>query len=175
MTRLNYYHYDFKAMGSPCSIQLYARSPKMGKRAARIVMNDVHRLEANYSRYREDSFLSEINRIAAQGGQITVDDETAGLLDYAATCYQQSDGLFDISSGILRRAWDFKSGIVPTQSVIQSLLDRIGWHKLYWQRPVLTFTVPGSAFGCEGYMRLSFATSLENLKQALGRIKNLLK
>ena len=35
--------------------------------------------------------------------------------------------------------------------------------------------VPGSAFGCEGYMRLSFATSLENLKQALGRIKNLLK
>ncbi len=35
--------------------------------------------------------------------------------------------------------------------------------------------VPGSAFGCEGYMRLSFATSLESLQQALGRIKNLLK
>ena len=35
--------------------------------------------------------------------------------------------------------------------------------------------VPGSAFGCEGYMRLSFATSLENLRQALSRIKNLLK
>lgn len=35
--------------------------------------------------------------------------------------------------------------------------------------------VPGSAFGCEGYMRLSFATSFENLQQALGRIKNLLK
>lgn len=35
--------------------------------------------------------------------------------------------------------------------------------------------VPGSAFGCEGYIRLSFATSLENLQQALNRIKNLLK
>lgn len=35
--------------------------------------------------------------------------------------------------------------------------------------------VPGSAFGCEGYMRLSFATSLENLQQALKRIKRLLK
>jgi aspartate aminotransferase len=34
--------------------------------------------------------------------------------------------------------------------------------------------VPGSAFGCEGYMRLSFATSLDNLKQALSRINNLL-
>lgn len=35
--------------------------------------------------------------------------------------------------------------------------------------------VPGSAFGCDGYIRLSFATSMENLKQALSRIKNLLK
>ncbi len=35
--------------------------------------------------------------------------------------------------------------------------------------------VPGSAFGCEGYIRLSFATALENLQQALNRIKNLLK
>ena len=35
--------------------------------------------------------------------------------------------------------------------------------------------VPGSAFGCDGYVRLSFATSMENLKQALSRIKNALK
>jgi aspartate aminotransferase len=30
--------------------------------------------------------------------------------------------------------------------------------------------VPGSAFGNEGYIRLSFATSMENLKKALERI-----
>lgn len=30
--------------------------------------------------------------------------------------------------------------------------------------------VPGSAFGSEGYIRLSFATSMENLQNALGRI-----
>ena len=30
--------------------------------------------------------------------------------------------------------------------------------------------VPGSAFGSEGYVRLSFATSMQNLQQALGRI-----
>ena len=32
--------------------------------------------------------------------------------------------------------------------------------------------VPGSAFGAPGYMRLSFATSLENLDDALTRLKN---
>jgi aspartate aminotransferase len=30
--------------------------------------------------------------------------------------------------------------------------------------------VPGSAFGSEGYVRLSFATSMDNLKKALERI-----
>ncbi|BBL35658.1 aspartate aminotransferase [Nitrosomonas stercoris] len=34
--------------------------------------------------------------------------------------------------------------------------------------------VPGSAFGCEGYMRLSFATSMENLHNAVKRIATLL-
>ena len=32
--------------------------------------------------------------------------------------------------------------------------------------------VPGSAFGAEGYMRLSYATSMENLDQALSRIES---
>jgi aspartate aminotransferase len=34
--------------------------------------------------------------------------------------------------------------------------------------------VPGSAFGSEGYIRLSFATSMDNLKNALGRITKVL-
>jgi aspartate aminotransferase len=34
--------------------------------------------------------------------------------------------------------------------------------------------VPGSAFGAEGYLRLSFATSLENLRNALQRIADAL-
>ena len=34
--------------------------------------------------------------------------------------------------------------------------------------------VPGSAFGAEGYFRISFATSMENLKEALARIEKAL-
>lgn len=153
MARWRYYHYDFKAMGSPCAIQLYARNENKARQAANIVMDDVARLEAKYSRYRADSFLSEINRVAAQGGRIDVDDETAGLLDYAATCYQQSDGLFDITSGILRHAWDFKSGNIPAQEIIQGLLNRVGWDKLVWCRPSLTFTLPGMEIDFGGVVK----------------------
>ena len=35
--------------------------------------------------------------------------------------------------------------------------------------------VPGSAFGAEGYFRISFATSMDNLRNALDRIEKALK
>ena len=34
--------------------------------------------------------------------------------------------------------------------------------------------VPGSAFGSPGHMRLSFATSMDNLEQAIGRLQKAL-
>ena len=153
MPPLKYYHYDFKAMGSPCTIQLYAHSRKAGNHAAQQAINDVCRLERIYSRYREDSFLSEINRVASVGGCINVDDETAELLNYALTCYQESDGVFDITSGILRQAWDFKSGNIPADTTIQQLIEKVGWHKLIWQPPVLTFTVPGMEIDFGGVVK----------------------
>ncbi len=140
-------------MGSPCAIQLYASTSKKAKQAANKAMADVHRLEAIYSRYRNTSFLSEINRVAAMGGCITVDTETAGLLDYAATCYGESDGLFDITSGILRRAWDFKSGHLPSEEIVHCLLKKVGWNKLYWQSPVLEFPVPGMEIDFGGVVK----------------------
>ena len=153
MAHLYYYHYDFQAMGSPCSIQLYARNSKAARRAAQVAMDDVHRLETRYSRYRDDSFLSKINRVAERGGTIAVDDETAGLLDYAATCFDQSEGLFDITSGILRQAWNFKSGIIPSPDLIANLLEKIGWEKLVWQRPSLIFPVPGMEIDFGGVVK----------------------
>lgn len=151
--RLSYYRYAFKAMGSPCDIQLFADSPGKAKRVADAAIADVNRLEALYSRYRSDSFLSAINRVAATGGSITVDDETAGLLNYAATCYDQSDGLFDITSGILRRAWRFDQGKLPDQAQIQELLDKVGWHKLRWTPPVLEFSNPGMEIDFGGVVK----------------------
>ena len=44
--------------------------------------------------------------------------------------------------------------------VASLLLDKVG-----------VALVPGSAFGADGYMRISFATSMENLEAAMVRIK----
>lgn len=140
-------------MGTPCEIQLYATSEREAKHVSDNVIADVLRLEDQYSRYKVDSFLSEINRVAAYGGKISVDEETASLLDYALTCYQQSDGLFDITSGILRRAWKFDQCKLPEQTLIDSLLAKVGWHKVSWQKPVLIFSVPGMEIDFGGVVK----------------------
>jgi len=140
-------------MGTPCDIQLFANSQTQAKQIADLAIADIQRLEARYSRYRPDSFLSEINRAAAVGGSIEVDTETAGLLDYALTCHEQSDGLFDITSGILRQAWRFDLGKLPDEETIQYLLKKIGWHKVRWQNPVLEFTVAGMEIDFGGIVK----------------------
>ncbi len=150
---MNFLHRAFKAMGTPCEIQLYATTHLQASQIADMAIADVHRLEALYSRYRSDSFLSAINRVASAGGCITVDTETAGLLNYAAACHGQSDGLFDITSGILRRAWRYDSGKLPDQSQIMGLLDRVGWHKVRWNPPVLEFPTPGMEIDFGGVVK----------------------
>lgn len=151
--KLKYYRSEFKAMGTPCDIQLFACNKGEAKYAADAAIADVQRLETLYSRYKTDSFLSEINRVAAVGGSISVDDETASLLDYAVTCYEQSDGLFDITSGILRSAWKFDQGKLPEQALIDRLLEKVGWHKVAWERPVLSFSVAGMEIDFGGVVK----------------------
>ena len=150
---IQYFSHKFKAMGTACEIQIYAASESHARHVSNCVINDVNRLETLYSRYREDSFLSTINRHAAIGKKISVDAETAGLLNYAATCYQQSGGLFDITSGKLRQAWRFDSGKIPAQSVIDKLLQQIGWDKLDWNPPVLAFSIPGMEIDFGGIVK----------------------
>jgi aspartate aminotransferase len=79
-----------------------------------------------------------------------------------------SEGAFYAFADVRQSIRDLhKSGLLSTPTDIafsEYLLENAG-----------VAVVPGSAFGCEGYMRLSFATSMNNLQQALSRIQNLLK
>ena len=152
-TNLYYYKCEFQAMGTACDIQLFAKTKAIAKTIANTVIADVQRLECLYSRYKPDSFLSKINQVAAIGGGITVDDETASLLNYAVACYEQSEGLFDITSGLLRHAWKFDQGTLPEQSLIDSLLKSVGWHKVSWQPPLLSFNVSGMEIDFGGIVK----------------------
>ncbi|MCX7085506.1 MAG: FAD:protein FMN transferase [Methylococcales bacterium] len=142
-------------MGSPCEIQLYATDQQQAQNIADHVIGDVIRLENRYSRYKTDSVLSEINRHAANGKSIEVDPETASLLNYAVTCYEQSDGLFDITSGVLRKAWKFNLDIptLANPKYIEKALKNIGWDKVKWANSKLSFPRAGMELDFGGIVK----------------------
>jgi len=135
------YRHDFRAMASPCSIQIFCEDDLVAETAAVAAEDEIRRIEWKYSRYRPDSEISRINAVASSGGTTDVDPETAGLLRFAFDAYRMSDGLFDITSGALRKAWDFGSQSLPDEGTIKSLLGRVGLDKASWKEPMISFRV----------------------------------
>ncbi|MDM7914739.1 MAG: FAD:protein FMN transferase [Candidatus Eisenbacteria bacterium] len=123
-------------MASGCEVLVDPVPEPLARRLLEIAAREAWRIERKYSRYRPDSEVARIHR--SRGAPVEVDDETAGLLDFAAACHAMSGGRFDVTSGVLRRAWRFDgSDRVPAASEVEALLPSIGWEKLAWRRPIL--------------------------------------
>jgi FAD:protein FMN transferase len=127
----------FRAMASPCEVLVEGADEATARRLVAVARDEALRIEHKFSRYRDDSVVATLH--AAGGAPVEVDDETALLLDFAAQCHQLSDGLFDITSGVLRAAWRFDgSDRLPDPALVRALRERVGWPRVTWQRPWLT-------------------------------------
>ena len=127
----------FTAMASPCEVLLDTSDKGEAMAAVQIARQEALRIEKKFSRYRDDNLVYRINH--TQGQPVPVDEETARLIDYAATCHALSDGLFDITSGVLRRVWTFDGGErVPTPEALERVRSRVGWHRVRWEGRALT-------------------------------------
>jgi FAD:protein FMN transferase len=130
-------------MASDCAIHVQAETPVDSTRIALAAEAEIIRIETRYSRYRDDSELSRINRVAAAGGATDVDAETEGLIAYAKAVFASSGGAFDITSGLLRQAWNFSGSGLPEQGEIEALLPRIGLDKVSLSDGCLAFAQAG--------------------------------
>ncbi|RLA31847.1 MAG: FAD:protein FMN transferase [Gammaproteobacteria bacterium] len=124
-------------MGSPCELLIETAEESAAKSATDIVANEAWRIEDKFSRYLPDNIVHRINN--SDGITIQIDDETANLIDFATSLFEMSDGRFDITSGVLRKAWKFDGGDqLPDGADVRKILKRVGWNKAVWQRPELT-------------------------------------
>jgi len=162
------YRHPFPAMGSPCELRLYGSDRERTDEIAAAGIAEVARLEARYSRYRDGSLATAINLLAGDPDGIEVDPETAALLDYAQVCFDQSGGLFDITSGVLRRVWDFKKGCLPEPQQVDSVLELIGWQKVRWHAPHLVLPLPEMELDFGGYVKEYAADRVADLCRARG-------
>lgn len=119
----------FQAMASPCEVQLRDVSRGTAEQVLKRVAAEAWRVEQRFSRYRDDNIVAALQR--ANGEWLAVDEEFDRLLDYADTCWQLSNGRFDVTSGVLRRVWRFDgSDRIPAPDQVEALLPLIGWDRV---------------------------------------------
>ena len=123
-------------MASPCEVLMDTNDGLLANRLLNLAANEAWRVEQVFSRYRDDNIVRAINTSA--GERVRVDNETAQLLDFAQQCYELSEGMFDVTSGVLRQVWKFDgSDRIPTSAQVNALLRKIGWNKVRWRRPYI--------------------------------------
>jgi len=160
------HHHQFTAMASPCKFLLQGDS-SLVLNACQQAEKEVQRIEQKFSRYRGDSLLQTINSNAGIAA-VDIDAETAGLLNYAQFCHQESDGLFDISSGILRQVWNFKSKKLPPQKTINKLLPLISWPSIKWNKDSIFLPDKGMEIDFGGFGKEYAADRAAEICQQLG-------
>ena len=124
-------------MGSPCEVLLESTTEAAAVAGCDAVAAEAWRIEDKYSRYVADNVIHRINNAA--GVPVEVDEETARLLDFAATLHELSEGLFDVTSGVLRAVWNFDGGgAVPDEEAVAAVRSMVGWSRVQWVNPSLT-------------------------------------
>lgn len=119
---------SFQAMASPCEVLVDCKSKQHAQQLGQIAATEAWRIEDKYSRYLQKSTCGQLNLNA--GKNCKIDQETYLLLKFSDDCFKMSDGLFDITSGVLRKAWCFDgSDNIPSQDQINTLLPFVGWQK----------------------------------------------
>jgi len=127
------FSFRFRAMAAENELQLAAADEATARRVADFAIADVRRIEAKYSRYRDDSVTTRINQ-AAGLEPVALDSETAALLHYADQCHRLSGGLFDVTSGVLRRVWDFRRTPprLPEPAALAEIIALVDWSSVEW-------------------------------------------
>lgn len=141
---------DFQAMASPCRLVIDGEDSEAMEASARRCIEEIRRIEHKYSRYRSDSVLSQINA-AAGSKAVPIDEETSALLDFAHSLWVMSDGLFDITSGVLRKAWDFRAGTPPDPQRIEALLPLVNWRQVVRTRDAVGLSTVGMELDFGGF------------------------
>ncbi len=146
------FQFPFNAMGCPCEIRLQGADFEQLKAAADHCIAEARRFETKYSRYTRDSVTTCINTSAGKAATV-IDFETYAILQYAAVCYEQSDGLFDITSGVLRRVWNKSRVTLPTPAELNACTDLIGWDKVELDEDSVRLPVEGMEIDFGGVTR----------------------
>lgn len=144
----------------------YIEVASSDKRAAKIVFDEIERIERLLSKYRAESEISKLNRL----GRLKVSPETFYIIKKAKEFYQLSNGAFDITVAPLMELWGFTDNRfrVPKDPEIKATLKLIGSDKIVLNeaRSVIEFSFPGMKIDLGGIAKgYAFDCAVNRLKE----------
>jgi thiamine biosynthesis lipoprotein len=118
-------------MGSVYRVAAYGEDRAILASAVRGAFEEARRVDQLLSNYKDDSELSKINRLAADG-PVEISAEMADLIRSCLEYSQASEGAFDITVGPLMKVWGFYrgEGSLPGRFTLWRTLRKTGYQNL---------------------------------------------
>lgn len=132
----------FELMASRCEVHIRDDSCDLAGELFEKAYEEALRIERKLSRYIPGNIIASIN--SSELVAVEVDMEIQSLLNYSDSLFKISNGMFDITSGILRHIWPFEKDArekghfsEPSRTDVQMVLNKVGWQKVYWSSPYI--------------------------------------
>jgi thiamine biosynthesis lipoprotein len=95
--------------------------------AGAAALDEIDRLEAQLTVFRDDSEVSRLNRLGVYG-PVRLEPGLFGLLEQAARISRETEGAYDITTGALTKVWGFfrRQGRVPEEAELAEALAKVG-------------------------------------------------
>jgi FAD:protein FMN transferase len=121
----------FRALGTDCSIKFRLADERAALGFAAEALGWLGAFEAKFSRYRDDSMLSRINR-SAGGGWVETDAEMEHMLGLAESLHRRTEGVIDPTLLPLQLVWDWRKARekLPDEREVEGALALTGLEKV---------------------------------------------
>ena len=151
LERGNFTTFAFDALGTRCRVTCDVSSSARADRFARDVQAWMRDYEQRYSRFRDDSVISAINREAGVRA-VPIDDELRSLFTLCDWFHWLSGGIFDPTALPLTRLWDYHNPapVMPTEEQVQTARRLTGWKRVVRDRDTAFLPEPGMAIDLGG-------------------------
>ncbi len=146
-------HWTGAALGAKAEIRLYGDDSGKIQDIFSKCQNEITRLEKIFSLYHTNSTVSQLNRV---GYIDNPDIDLINLLSRCLSCYQVTDGAFDVT---IQPLWKLyadhfsKKGadpLGPSQNKITTCLKRVGSDKIIMDSRRISFTKPDMGISLNG-------------------------
>ena len=158
---------SFNAMGTSMTIRAAHDSAAQATRAIDAAILDIHRIEDQMSVFRDDSAISQLNRVGYLSRPAA---ELRQVLHIAQDISRRSRGSFDITVQPLWRVFEAAQaqGQLPTPQQVQAARAHVGWQQLQVSAAEIRFAAPGMGITLNGIAPGFAADTVKATLQRLG-------